>query len=108
MQLEQAIEQNPDTTGDRLADIVVAVSKLNRLAGVVGGVDLPHAVMRTLGTLDEYGALRVSEFARIDRCSQPSATALIGRLTEAGLARRTSIRPCWTGWARISCASPWP
>ncbi|WP_086007872.1 MarR family winged helix-turn-helix transcriptional regulator [Nocardia concava] len=89
MQLTQATELLPDDTGDRLADIVVAVSRLNRLAGVVGGVDLPHAVMRALGTLDEYGALRISQFARIDRCSQPAATALIARLTEAGLARRT-------------------
>ncbi|AYF78724.1 MarR family transcriptional regulator [Nocardia yunnanensis] len=85
--MEQATEPIP--AGERLADIVVAVSRLNRLAGVIGGVDLPHAVMRALGTLDEYGALRISEFARIDRCSQPSATALIARLTEAGLATRT-------------------
>ncbi|MGW4242650.1 MarR family winged helix-turn-helix transcriptional regulator [Nocardia sp. NPDC004722] len=87
MQLEQATEHSP--TGERLADIIVAVSQLNRLAGVIGGVDLPHAVMRALGTLDEYGAMRISDFARIDRCSQPSATALIARLTEAGLASRT-------------------
>ncbi|GAB3212681.1 MarR family winged helix-turn-helix transcriptional regulator [Nocardia tengchongensis] len=89
MQPRQATEPTPDDTGDRLVDIVVATTRLNRLAGVLGGIDVPHAVMRALGTLDEYGPLRISEFARIDRCSQPSATALIGRLTEAGLATRT-------------------
>ncbi|MGV9667190.1 MarR family winged helix-turn-helix transcriptional regulator [Nocardia niigatensis] len=88
MQPRQATELIPEDTGDRLVDIVVATSRLNRLAGVLGGIDLPHAVMRALGTLDEYGPLRISEFARLDRCSQPSATALIGRLTEAGLATR--------------------
>ncbi|GAA5048581.1 hypothetical protein GCM10023318_16490 [Nocardia callitridis] len=33
--------------------------------------------------------MRVSEFARIDRCSQPAATALIGRLVADGYATRT-------------------
>ncbi|MGW4117222.1 MarR family winged helix-turn-helix transcriptional regulator [Nocardia sp. NPDC004711] len=89
MQLRQATELTPEDTGQRLVDIVVATSRLNRLAGVLGGIDLPHAVMRALGTLDEYGPLRISEFARVDRCSQPAATALIGRLTDAGLATRT-------------------
>ncbi|WP_405488383.1 MarR family winged helix-turn-helix transcriptional regulator [Nocardia sp. NBC_00511] len=88
MQPRQATEPPPRTSGELLADIVVAVTRLNRLAGVAGGVELPHAVMRALGTLDEYGALRISEFARLDRCSQPAATALIGRLTQAGLATR--------------------
>lgn len=88
VQPTQATELPPPSSGELLADIVVAVTRLNRLAGVVGGVDLPHAVMRALGTLDEYGALRISEFARLDRCSQPAATALIGRLTRTGLATR--------------------
>ncbi|WP_067698679.1 MarR family winged helix-turn-helix transcriptional regulator [Nocardia jejuensis] len=87
MQLKQATE--PTSTEDRLVDVVVAAARLTRLTGAIGGDDLPRAVLRALSTLDEYGAMRISEFARIDRCSQPAATALLGRLAEAGLATRT-------------------
>ncbi|MFI1914399.1 MarR family winged helix-turn-helix transcriptional regulator [Nocardia sp. NPDC020380] len=89
MQLTQATEPLAPSLEESLVDIVVGSTQLNRLAGVLGDIDLPHAVMRALGTLDEYGPLRISDFARIDRCSQPAATTLIGRLTEAGLATRT-------------------
>lgn len=44
--------------------------------------------MRALSLLEEQGAVRVSTFARLDRCSQPSATALLKRLGEEGLVSR--------------------
>jgi len=43
-----------------------------------------------MAILDESGPLRISEFATLDRCSQPTATTMIKRLEEAGYAERTS------------------
>nr|WP_297619574.1 MarR family transcriptional regulator [Nocardia sp.] len=87
--MKQTLEPLGRSPEDQLVDIVVAAARLTRLTGAIGGDDLPRAVLRALSTLDEYGALRITEFARIDRCSQPAATALIGRLAEAGLVSRT-------------------
>ncbi|MGK8501861.1 MarR family winged helix-turn-helix transcriptional regulator [Nocardia asiatica] len=73
---------------DIVVDLLVTAGRLTRLAGVISGDDLPRALARALAVLDEHGALRVSEFARIDRCSQPAATALIGKLVAEGFAVR--------------------
>ncbi|WP_330251868.1 MarR family transcriptional regulator [Nocardia sp. NBC_00565] len=73
---------------DIVVNLLVTAGRLTRLAGVISGDDLPRAVMRALAVLDEHGAVRVSEFARIDRCSQPAATALIGKLVADGFAAR--------------------
>ncbi|WP_280351240.1 MarR family winged helix-turn-helix transcriptional regulator [Nocardia abscessus] len=73
---------------DIVVDLLVTAGRLTRLAGVISGDDLPRAISRALSVLDEHGALRVSEFARIDRCSQPAATALIGKLVAEGFAAR--------------------
>ncbi|TQF69286.1 MarR family transcriptional regulator [Rhodococcus spelaei] len=71
-----------------LAELVTNTSRFTRLASSIGTDDRPRAWMRALSHLDEYGALRVSEFARIDRCSQPTATTLLKQLADAGLADR--------------------
>ncbi|MEV6340825.1 MarR family transcriptional regulator [Nocardia vinacea] len=76
------------TADDIVVNLLVTAGRLTRLAGVISGDDLPRAVMRALAVLDEHGAVRVSEFARIDRCSQPAATALIGKLVADGYASR--------------------
>ncbi|MFD0361730.1 MarR family winged helix-turn-helix transcriptional regulator [Nocardia sp. GCM10030253] len=73
---------------DSVVNLLVTAGRLTRLAGVISGDDLPRAVLRALAVLEEHGAVRVSEFARIDRCSQPAATALIGRLVTDGFASR--------------------
>lgn len=81
---------DPDTRAEALVvDIAVTAARLTRLAGALGTRSLPRAMVRALSTFEEHGPLRISEFAQIDGCSQPSATALIGRLTTAGLAART-------------------
>ncbi|MGN2641940.1 MarR family winged helix-turn-helix transcriptional regulator [Nocardia takedensis] len=76
------------TTADSVVDLLVTAGRLTRLAGTIGGDDLPRAVLRALSELDEHGSMRISEFARIDRCSQPAATALIARLVAEGYASR--------------------
>ncbi len=73
-----------------MVDIVVTMAQITRLARVLREDDLPHAMLRALSVLDEHGGLRVSEFARIDGCSQPTATTLINRLVTAGLVDRTA------------------
>ncbi|MEV5652743.1 MarR family transcriptional regulator [Nocardia sp. NPDC052254] len=72
-----------------MVDIAVTAARLTRLAGTLGTKALPRALVRALSTLEEHGPLRISEFAHLDGCSQPSATALIGRLTSAGFVART-------------------
>ncbi|MGO4616780.1 MarR family winged helix-turn-helix transcriptional regulator [Nocardia sp. 2YAB30] len=76
------------TADDIVVDLLVTAGRLTRLAGVISGDDLPRAMLRALAVLDEHGAVRVSEFARIDRCSQPAATVLIGKLVAEGFATR--------------------
>jgi DNA-binding MarR family transcriptional regulator len=84
------VKQTPQPSADDIVvDLLVTAGRLTRLAGAISDDDLPRAVLRALAVLDEHGSLRVSDFARIDRCSQPAATALIGRLVTDGLATRT-------------------
>lgn len=71
-----------------MVDLLVTAGRLTRLAGSVSDDDLPRALMRAMGLLDEHGSMRITEFARIDRCSQPAATALVNRLVDEGFATR--------------------
>nr|WP_245865372.1 MarR family transcriptional regulator [Rhodococcus kyotonensis] len=75
---------------DLLVELVTTSSRFARLAARLGSDDHPRAWMRALSLLEEYQPLRISEFARLDRCSQPSATALLGKLAERGLVERTT------------------
>lgn len=87
---ESPTTPGPDPRAEVLmVDIAVTAARLTRLAGTLGTRALPRALVRALSTLEEHGPLRINEFAHIDGCSQPSATALIGRLATAGFATRT-------------------
>jgi len=46
--------------------------------------DVP-AGARVLSLLDEHGPLGVTQLAKLDRCSQPTMSAAVSQLTEAGL-----------------------
>ncbi|MFC4124408.1 MarR family winged helix-turn-helix transcriptional regulator [Nocardia rhizosphaerae] len=83
--MQQTEQPSPD---DIVVDLLVTAGRLTRLAGALSTDDLPRAVLRALAVLDEHGGMRVSEFARRDRCSQPAATALLGRLVTDGFATR--------------------
>lgn len=74
---------------DLLAELVTNSSRFVRLAARFGTDEKPKAWMRALSLLEESQPLRISEFARLDRCSQPSATALLGKLAAAGLVERS-------------------
>jgi DNA-binding MarR family transcriptional regulator len=71
-----------------LAELVTNSSRLTRLASSMATDNLPRPWTRALSLLEEYGGLRVSEFARLDSTSQPTATTLLKQLGEAGLVRR--------------------
>jgi DNA-binding MarR family transcriptional regulator len=64
--------------------LAVAAARLVRLAARESGATLSPATWRALSQVDEHGPLRIGDLARLDRCSQPTATALVQRLVEAG------------------------
>ena len=75
-------ERQP-TDDDALAnDLIVTSARLVRLVRYRADVDDSTATWRALSILAERGPLRVSDFAAIDRLSQPSATAILRRLRE--------------------------
>lgn len=69
-------------------DLAVSTARLSRMAARASGSELPTAAWRALAQLDEHGALRVGDLARLERCSQPTATGLVRRLADTGLVRR--------------------
>ncbi|MGW0042971.1 MarR family winged helix-turn-helix transcriptional regulator [Rhodococcus sp. NPDC003348] len=71
-----------------LAELVTNSSRFTRLASSMSADTWSRPWMRALSLLEEYGALRVSEVARLDSSSQPTATALLKQLGAAGLVRR--------------------
>ncbi|MFD4470018.1 MarR family winged helix-turn-helix transcriptional regulator [Rhodococcus sp. NPDC058505] len=71
-----------------LAELVTNASRFTRLASSISTDTKPRPWMRALSLLEEYGPLRVSELARLDSSSQPTATALLKQLGAAGLVRR--------------------
>jgi len=84
------VQRNRSNSPEDIAvDVLVTAGQLTRLAGVISDDDLPRAIVRALAVLEEHGSLRVSQFAEIDRCSQPAATALIRRLVADGYATRS-------------------
>nr|WP_206038013.1 MarR family winged helix-turn-helix transcriptional regulator [Rhodococcus sp. HNM0569] len=71
-----------------LVDLVTNSSRFAKIASSFGPDTHPNSWMRALAVFDEHGELRISEFARLYRCSQPSATATIKRLLEKDLLAR--------------------
>ncbi|GAB3559264.1 MarR family winged helix-turn-helix transcriptional regulator [Spelaeicoccus albus] len=71
-------------------DLIVASSKLVRASARLSETQVPPAVWRALAILDEYGEMRVGDFAVRDRCSQPTATAMFKRLEGHGLVERVT------------------
>ncbi|WP_432535779.1 MarR family winged helix-turn-helix transcriptional regulator [Kineococcus arenarius] len=77
---------------ERLAEqLLVACSELTRAAGAAAGstpLSLPQG--RALGTLERRGPLRVSRLAELERCAQPTMTALVARCAGSGLVTRAA------------------
>ncbi len=71
------------------ADLLAVVAHLNRLATQRIRMPLPAAQARLLATIEAHGEARIGALAAIDHCSQPTMTAQVRRLEEAGLVART-------------------
>lgn len=71
-------------------ELLLACARFTRTASRLNRSADPSAVWRAMATLDEAGPLRVSEFAELDHCSQPTATAMIKRLETDGLVTRVA------------------
>lgn len=76
--------------GEVAGDLFLACGRLTRAAARLNRTGDPSAGWRAMAILDESGPLRISEFATLDRCSQPTATTMIKKLEEAGYVRRTA------------------
>ena len=74
---------------DQLAiDFTVACARFTRASSQGARSDEPAAVWRALSILEQFGPMRVGDFAVIDHCSQPTATMMLRRLELAGSAQR--------------------
>ncbi|MEA5153699.1 MarR family winged helix-turn-helix transcriptional regulator [Raineyella sp.] len=92
-------------------DLMVTSARFTRFLRWHSGARDMDANWRALSCLEERGPLRVGEFARQDRLSQPAATAKLNKLAAAGLAERrvdpADARACLyqltdTGRARLA------
>lgn len=76
---------------DQLAiDFTVACARLTRASSQGARSDEPAAVWRALSILEQFGPMRVGDFAVLDHCSQPTATMMLRRLERAGSAQRSA------------------
>lgn len=75
-------------TDDLATNLVAASARLVRLVGAVADVPLSVAQTRVLAVLRDGGPSRITELARRERCAQPSMSALVDRLAQAGYITR--------------------
>ena len=71
-------------------DLTVVSARFSRFQRQNSPNDTTAATWRALSLLEQFGPLRVTEFARLDRLSQPAATAVLRRIIADGLAESTS------------------
>lgn len=84
-----ANDHSAETAVDQMSiDLIVASAKLVRASARLSATEVPPAVWRALAILDEHGEMRVGDFAAVDRCSQPTATAMFKRLESHGVVER--------------------
>ncbi|MGD7789709.1 MarR family winged helix-turn-helix transcriptional regulator [Propionibacteriaceae bacterium Y1700] len=74
---------------DLAIDLLVTSARFVRYVRRRANTDTSVAEWRAVVLLDEHGPLRVSEFAALDRLSQPTATVMLKRLVAQGIAGRT-------------------
>ena len=71
-----------------LSALLVASSRLVRLAAQESGNRTPSAVWRALGVLETEGPMRVGELAAAVRVTQPGMTRALGQMVEEELVSR--------------------
>lgn len=75
---------------DLAVDLVVTCARFVRASAHLSDQAVPTALWRAMAILEERGAMRISDFAVADRCSQPSATNMLQRLERAGHVQRVA------------------
>jgi DNA-binding MarR family transcriptional regulator len=75
----------PDLAGQLRLTIVRTARRLRQ----EGGGDLSPSLNAALATLERHGPMTPSEVAARERIQRPTATRILARLEEAGLAART-------------------
>ncbi|MGN6324725.1 MarR family winged helix-turn-helix transcriptional regulator [Pseudolysinimonas sp.] len=71
-----------------LSALLVASSRLVRIAAQATGNRTPSAVWRALGVLESEGPMRVGELAAAVRVTQPGMTRALGQMVEEELVSR--------------------
>ena len=79
---------NSSAVDDLAVDLVVTCARFVRASARLSDQAVPTALWRAMAILEEFGAMRISDFALADRCSQPSATNMLQRLERAGHVQR--------------------
>lgn len=88
--MQSEVDPQAEQAAPEPEELLLACARFTRTASRMNRSADPSAVWRAMATLDEAGPLRVSEFAELDHCSQPTATAMIKRLETDGLVSRIS------------------
>jgi DNA-binding MarR family transcriptional regulator len=81
----QTTSSTPDLAGHLRLTIVRTARRLRQ----EGGGDLSPSLNAALATLERHGPMTPSELAARERIQRPTATRVLARLEEAGLATRT-------------------
>jgi DNA-binding MarR family transcriptional regulator len=76
--------------GELAARLRVAIARTARRLRQEAGTDLSPSQTAALVTLERHGPLTPSDLARLERVQRPTATRIVARLEEAGLAARTA------------------
>ena len=75
---------------EQAARLRLAVNRLARRLRQEATTPLGPASIAALATIERSGPLTPSEVARVEGIQRPTATRILGRLTEAGLVSRTT------------------
>ena len=75
---------------EQAARLRLAVNRMARRLRQEANTQLGPASIAALATIERSGPLTPSEVARVEGIRRPTATRILGRLTEAGLVSRTT------------------
>ena len=75
---------------EQAARLRLAVNRMARRLRQEANTELGPASIAALATIERSGPLTPSELARIEGIQRPTATRILGRLTESGLVSRTT------------------
>ncbi|MFP5345548.1 MAG: MarR family winged helix-turn-helix transcriptional regulator [Actinomycetes bacterium] len=83
-------ETETDSLQRLAVELLVDSSRFTRVAARRASTEMSAALWRGLSQIEELGPLRITDLAAADRCSQPTATNLVQRLSERGWISRSA------------------